>query len=113
MLIRRIVRDNKYRHTSALDTIRRWPSVRRGEEKWIFPFQENADAMFNSSLLFEIGVMKDYAMPLLRDVPHDLPEYSEAYRLMKLLSYFESIPADQIPTTSLLREFLGGSSFHY
>ena len=112
-LLRRIVRDNKYRHTSALDTIRRWPSVRRGEEKWIFPFQENADAMFNSSLLFEIGVMKDYAMPLLRDVPHDLPEYSEAYRLMKLLSYFESIPADQIPTTSLLREFLGGSSFHY
>lgn len=112
-LLRRIVRDYKYRHTSALDTIRRWPSVRRGEEKWIFPFQENADAMFNSSLLFEIGVMKDYALPLLRAVPRNLPEYSEAFRLMRLLSYFESIPANQIPATSLLREFLGGSSFHY
>ncbi len=112
-LVRRIVRDHKYRHTSALDTIRRWPSVRRGEEKWIFPFSENADATFNSSLIFELGVMKAYAEPLLRDVPHDLPQYAEAYRLLRFLDCFEPIPADQIPTTSLLREFLGGSSFRY
>lgn len=112
-LLRRIVRDSKYRNTSALDTMRRWQSVRRGEEKWIFPFQENADAMFNSSLLFELGVMKNYAEPLLKSVPHDVPEYAEAYRLLKFLSYFEPICDDQIPSTSLLREFLGGSSFHY
>lgn len=112
-LLRRIVRDYKYRRTSALESIRRWPSVRRGEEKWIFPFSENADATFNSSLIFELGVMKEYAMPLLREVPRDNVLYSQAYRLMKLLSYFEPIPVDQIPTTSLLREFLGGSSFNY
>lgn len=112
-LLRRIVRDYKYRHTSALDTIRRWPSVRRGEEKWIFPFQENADAMFNSSLIFEIGVMKDYAEPLLRDVPHTAKEYAQAYRLLRFLHYFEPVPTDQVPATSLLREFLGGSSFKY
>lgn len=112
-LLRRIVRDHKYRHTTATQTIRRWPSVRRGEERWIFPFQENADATFNSSLIFELGVMKNYAEPLLRQVPHDSEEYSEAYRLLKFLSYFDPIPADQVPTTSLLREFLGGSSFHY
>ncbi len=112
-LLRRIVRDHKYRHISAIDTIRRWPSVRRGEEKWIFPFSENADATFNSSLIFEIGVMKPYAEPLLREVPKDLEEYAQAYRLLRLLSCFEPIPDSQIPTTSLLREFLGGSSFHY
>ncbi len=112
-LLRRIVRDHKYRNTPAIETIRRWPSVRRGEEKWIFPFSENADATFNSSLIFELGVMKNYAEPLLRDVPHSLREYSEAYRLLRFLSYFREIPADQIPTTSLLREFLGGSSFRY
>lgn len=112
-LLRRIVRDYKYRGTSALESIRRWPSVRRGEEKWIFPFSENADATFNSSLIFELGVMKDYAMPLLREVPRDNIAYAQAYRLMKLLSYFESIPTEQIPSTSLLREFLGGSSFNY
>lgn len=112
-LLRRIVRDSKYRHISALDTIRRWPSVRRGEEKWIFPFSENADATFNSSLIFELGVMKQYAEPVLRELPKDLPEYAEAFRLLRFLSYFEPIPADQIPTTSLLREFLGGSSFRY
>lgn len=112
-LLRRIVRDHKYRHTSAIETIRRWPSVRRGEEKWIFPFQENADAMFNSSLIFELAVMKPYAEPLLRQVPHNNSLYAEAYRLLKLLSYFEPIPAEQVPSTSLLREFLGGSSFHY
>ncbi|MCH5227718.1 MAG: nucleoside kinase [Muribaculaceae bacterium] len=112
-LLRRIVRDYKYRRTSALESIRRWPSVRRGEEKWIFPFSENADATFNSSLIFELGVMKEYALPLLREVPRDNVAYAQAYRLMKLLSYFEPIPADQIPSTSLLREFLGGSSFNY
>lgn len=112
-LLRRIVRDNKYRHTTATESIRRWPSVRRGEEKWIFPFQENADATFNSSLIFELGVMKEYAEPLLRQVPHNSEQYSEAYRLLRLLSYFRPIPADQVPPSSLLREFLGGSSFHY
>lgn len=112
-LLRRIVRDYKYRHTSAQETIRRWPSVRRGEEKWIFPYQENADATFNSSLLFELGVMKAYAEPLLQEVPHDCPEYGEAHRLLRFMSLFRTIPADQIPTTSLLREFLGGSSFKY
>ncbi len=112
-LLRRIVRDYRYRHTSALDTIRRWPSVRRGEEKWIFPFQENADATFNSSLLFELGVMKEYAEPILRQVPHNVAEYANAYRLLRFLEYFDPIPVDQIPPTSLLREFLGGSSFHY
>lgn len=112
-LLRRIVRDHKYRHTSALETIRRWPSVRRGETKWIFPFQENADAMFNSSLIFELGVMKDYVMPLLRDVPRNMPEYAKAVELMRLLDTFDSIPADLLPSTSVLREFLGGSSFHY
>ena len=112
-LLRRIVRDHKYRNTSALDTLRRWPSVRRGEDKWIFPFQENADATFNSSLLFEIAVMKNYAEPLLRSVPHDATEYSEAYRLLSFLSNFLPLPEAQIPGTNLLREFLGGSSFSY
>ncbi len=112
-LLRRIVRDYKYRGTSAADTIRRWPSVRRGEEKWIFPYQENADAMFNSSLIFELGVMKDYADEILRTVPNDVPEYAEAYRLRKFLSYFMPIGMHLIPSTSLLREFLGGSSFKY
>lgn len=112
-LLRRIVRDHKYRSTSALETLKRWPSVRRGEERWIFPYQENADALFNSSLIFEIGVMKNYVEPLLRGVPHNMVEYTEAYRLLKLLSYFVPIEANQIPATSLLREFLGGSSFEY
>ncbi|MCM1291820.1 MAG: nucleoside kinase [Prevotella sp.] len=112
-LVRRIVRDNKYRNTSAEETIRRWPSVRRGEERWIFPYQENADAMFNSSLIYELGVMREYAEPLLREVGHDRPEFAQAYRLMRLLSYFDNIALRQIPSTSLLREFLGGSSFKY
>lgn len=112
-LLRRIVRDNKYRHTPPAETIRRWPSVRRGEDKWIFPFQENADATFNSSLLFEIGVMKTYAEPLLETVPHNIPEYTVAYRLLRFLHIFRSIPERQVPLTSLLREFLGGSSFRY
>ncbi len=112
-LLRRIIRDHKYRGTSAEETIRRWPSVRRGEEKWIFPFQENADAMFNSSLLFELSVIRDYAESVLRSVPSDVPEYAEAYRLRKFLSYFLPISPSVIPSTSLLREFLGGSSFKY
>ena len=112
-LLRRIIRDYKYRGTSAEETIRRWPSVRRGEEKWIFPYQENADAMFNSSLIFELGVMKDEAESVLRGVASDVPEYAEAYRLRKFLSYFLPILSHPVPSTSLLREFLGGSSFRY
>lgn len=112
-LLRRIIRDHKYRGSSAVESIRRWPSVRRGEEKWIFPYQENADSTFNSSLLFELGVMKDYGEAILRDVPNDAPEYAEAYRLRRFLSYFKQIPDRDVPPTSLLREFLGGSSFHY
>ena len=112
-LLRRIIRDHKYRGVSALETIARWQSVRSGEEKWIFPYQENADATINSSLLFELGVMKEYAEPLLKQVPHNVPEYAEAWRLRALLSYFLPISEKDIPSTSLLREFLGGSSFHY
>lgn len=112
-LLRRIIRDAKYRGTSALETIRRWPSVRRGEERWIFPYQENADSMFNSSLLFELGVIKDEAEGLLRKVPTTAPEYAEAYRLRRFLDCFLPISDRRIPSTSLLREFLGGSSFHY
>lgn len=112
-LLRRIIRDHKYRGVSALDTIARWQSVRSGEEKWIFPYQENADATINSSLLFELGVMKEYAEPLLKQVPHNVPEYAEAWRLRALLSYFIPISEKDIPSTSLLREFLGGSSFRY
>jgi uridine kinase len=87
--------------------------VRRGEDRWIFPFQENADAMFNSSLLFEIAVIRDYAMPVLLSVPRNCAEYAEASRLLKFLHYFHSLPENEIPPTSLLREFLGGSSFKY
>lgn len=112
-LLRRIIRDFKYRGTSAADTIRRWPSVRRGEERWIFPYQENADSTFNSSLLFELGVIKEYAEDVLKTVPRDIPEYGEAYRLRRFLSYFSPIGDLHIPSTSLLREFLGGSSFNY
>ena len=112
-LLRRIIRDSKYRGVSAESTIKRWPSVRRGEEKWIFPYQENADAMFNSSLLFELGVIKEYGEEVLKHVPRNIPEYGEAYRLRCFLNYFTPISDQMIPSTSLLREFLGGSSFHY
>ncbi|MBQ7531081.1 MAG: nucleoside kinase [Paludibacteraceae bacterium] len=112
-LIRRIVRDYRYRGYSARDTINRCPSVRRGEVKWIYPFQEEADAMFNSSLLFELAVLKRHAEPILADVPKYCDEYAEAHRLLKFLSYFESIPEKEIPPTSFLREFVGGSSFRY
>ena len=112
-LLRRIIRDYKYRGVSAQETIRRWPSVRRGENKWIFPYQENADAMFNTAMLFELAVIREQAIPVLEQVPENCVEYAEAYRLLKFLRYIKPIPAAQIPPTSLLREFLGGSSFKY
>ena len=112
-LLRRIIRDYKYRNYSAEETISRWGSVRKGEDKWIFPYQEYADAMFNSALLFELAVLKDYAEPILRKVPNNRPEYSESHRLLRFLEYFVSVPDQEIPPTSLLREFLGGSSFRY
>ena len=112
-LLRRIIRDYKYRGVDARETIRRWPSVRAGENKWIFPFQENADVMFNSAMLFELAVIKQQAEPLLEQVPENCSEYSEAYRLLKFLKYIKPIPNTDIPPTSLLREFLGGSSFKY
>ena len=112
-LLRRIVRDYKYRGISAQETIRRWPSVRAGENRWIFPYQENADVMFNTAMLFELAVIKQQAEPLLELVPENCDEYSEAYRLLKFLKYIRPIPNRQLPPTSLLREFLGGSSFKY
>lgn len=112
-LLRRIIRDNKYRGVSAQETIHRWPSVRAGENKWIFPFQENADAMLNTAMLYELAVIKTQAEPLLQQVPENSEEYAEAYRLLKFLKYFKGIPYNNLPPTSLLREFLGGSSFHY
>lgn len=112
-LLRRIIRDSKYRSCSAEATILRWDSVRAGEDKWIFPYQENADAMFNSALIFELAVLKDHAEQALRKVPENSPAYSDARRLLRFLRYFVSLPSDQIPPTSLLREFLGGSSFKY
>ena len=110
-LLRRIVRDYKYRSVDARSSIARWPSVRRGEEKWIFPYQENADAMLNSSLLFELAVIKEQAETVLRQVPTNVPEYAEASRLLRFLRYFKPISDNTIPSTSLIREFLGGSSF--
>ena len=112
-LLRRILRDYKYRGYSALETIKRWSSVRRGEEKYIFPFQEEADVMFNSALLFELGIIKKYVMPIIEEIQETQQEYSEARRLLKFLSYFKVIPEDEVPPTSILREFLDGSSFDY
>ena len=112
-LIRRMVRDYTYRGYSAQQTISRWDSVRRGEDKWIFPFQENADVMFNSAMIYELAAIRQHAEPILMQVPKTVPEYSEAYRLLKFLSYFNHITDRELPPTSLLREFLGGSSFRY
>lgn len=112
-LLRRIVRDYKYRGCSAQETIRRWPSVRAGENKWIFPYQEQADIMFNTALLFELAVIKPQAEEVLEQVPENCEEYAEAYRLRKFLKYFAPLPFRNLPPTSLLREFLGGSSFKY
>lgn len=112
-LLRRITRDHKYRNYSAQDTIGRWASVRAGEEKWIFPYQENADAMFNSAMIFEIAVIKDMVAPLLEEVPEDSPQYAKACQLKDFLKLFKTIPSQNLPPTSLVREFIGGSSFHY
>ena len=112
-LLRRIVRDYKYRNYSAKETIARCPSVVRGEQKWVYPFQEEADVMFNSALIFEFAVLKRHAEPILAEVPKFCEEYTEAHRLLKFLQYFVPVPEKEIPPTSLLREFVGGSSFHY
>ncbi len=112
-LLRRMVRDNRFRGYSAADTISRWNSVRRGEDKWIFPFQENADALINTAMIYELAAIRRHAEPVLRRVPKSAPEYAEAYRLLKFLSYFNYITDRELPPTSLLREFLGGSSFRY
>lgn len=112
-LLRRLVRDYRYRGYSAVNTLSRWQSVRHGEDKWIFPFQENADAMFNSAMIYELAALRRYAEPILMQVPNNVPEYSEANRLLKFLSYINYINDSELPPTSLLREFLGGSSFKY
>lgn len=112
-LIRRLVRDYHYRNYSAIDTLSRWNSVRRGEDKWIFPYQENADVMFNSAIIYELAALRRYAEPILMQVPKKAAEYAEASRLLKFLSYFNYISDRELPPTSLLREFLGGSSFKY
>ena len=112
-LLRRITRDYATRGSNAYATIARWGSVRRGEEKHIFPYQENADVMFNSSLFYEISVLRPFVEPILREVPDTVPEYGEASRLLKFLDNFTPVKPDEIPPTSLLREFIGGSSFKY
>ncbi|HCG58707.1 MAG TPA: nucleoside kinase, partial [Lachnospiraceae bacterium] len=110
-LLRRIVRDQRTRGTSAKNTIAMWKSVRRGEENYIFPFQESADVMFNSALIYELGVLRLYAEPMLFSIREDEPEYTEAKRLLKFLDYFLPIPPDDIPKNSLVREFIGGGTF--
>ena len=112
-LLRRIIRDYRFRGYSAKDTIARWPSVRRGEDKWIFPYQENADAMFNSAMLYELAALRKFAEPILAEVRESDNENAEAYRLLRFLRYFNYIPDVGLPGTSLLREFLGGGSFRY
>ena len=112
-LLRRMLRDSKYRGYPAVETIQRWGSVRQGEEEWIFPYQENADVMFNSSLFYELAALKPHVEPLLRAVPQNIKEYSEARRLLRFLEYIVPLPDDELPPTSVVREFLGGSSFKY
>ena len=112
-LLRRIIRDYRFRGYSAEDTINRWPSVRRGEDKWIFPYQENADAMFNSAMLYELAALRKFAEPILAQVPESSKANAEAYRLLRFLRYFNYIPTEELPGTSLLREFLWGGSFKY
>ena len=112
-LIRRIVRDNNFRGYSAIESLRRWASVRKGEEKWIFPYQENADIMFNSAMLCELSLFKRHAVPLLEQVPENADERTEAIRLLKLFSYFAAISEKDVPHFSILREFFGGSVFEY
>lgn len=112
-LLRRLIRDYRYRSYSAIDTLSRWQSVRNGENKWIFPYQENADVMFNSAMMYELPALRRYAEPILSQVPNSAPEYAEAHRLLKFLRYFSYVNDRELPPTSLLREFLGGSSFKY
>lgn len=112
-LVRRIIRDFNFRNYSAQQTIARWASVRAGEDKWIFPYQENADVMFNSSMLYEFAVFRSHIEPILNMVPGDCEEYAEAHRLLKFIRYFTPIRDNEIPPTSLMREFIGGSSFKY
>ncbi|WP_099463922.1 MULTISPECIES: nucleoside kinase [Parabacteroides] len=112
-LLRRIIRDYRFRGYSAQETISRWPSVRRGEDKWIFPYQENADAMFNSAMLYELAALRRFAEPILSEVKESDRTNAEAYRLLRFLRYFNYIPDEELPGTSLLREFLGGGSFRY
>jgi uridine kinase len=112
-LLRRIIRDYNYRGYSAVATIGRWGKVMEGEEKWIFPYQENADVVFNSAMLFEICVLKKFAEPILSEVPENVPEYQEVHRLLSFLDYFAMVPEVELPLNSLLREFLGGSTFKY
>ena len=108
-LLRRMIRDARTRGASAQDTIRMWPSVRKGEEENIFTYQEEADAMFNSALIYELAVLKQYVEPLLFGIPKDCPEYTEAKRLLKFLDYFIGVSSEDIPKNSILREFIGGS----
>lgn len=112
-LLRRIIRDYRFRGYSAKETIARWPSVRRGEDKWIFPYQENADAMFNSAMLYELAALRKFAEPILSEIRECDQENAEAYRLLRFLRYFNYVPDTGLPGTSLLREFLGGGSFRY
>ena len=112
-LIRRMVRDHRYRGYTALETLKRWESVLSGEQRHIVPYQEEADVMFNSALAYELGALKQQAVPLLAEVQSKYPEHSKALRLLKFFSYVQAIPTREIPPTSILREFLGGSSFKY
>ena len=110
-LVRRIVRDNQFRSHDALQTLKLWPAVRRGEEINIFPFQEQAEVMFNTALIYEMSILRRYAEPLLEKIPTEQPEYLEARRLLGFLRHFRMAPEDQVPLTSILREFIGRSSF--
>ena len=112
-LLRRIVRDYRYRGKSAVETLSQWASVRRGEERWVFPYQENADRVFNSAMVYELAALRRFAEPLLMEVPANVPEYSEAQRLLRFLRMIHYIRIDKLPGTSLIREFLGGSAFRY
>lgn len=109
--IRRIVRDHQFRAYSALNTIKTWPNVNKGEQQNIFPFQEDADSIFNTSLIYELAVLKHKAMALLKEITNDVPEYAEAQRLMDILKNFKEIPEDIVPANSLVKEFLGGGDF--
>ena len=109
--LRRMVRDYNFRGYTALHTLKMWKSVNRGEQKNIFPFQEEADCMFNSSIVYELSALKKYALPLLEEITNDNPEYSEARRLISMLQYFDTVEPDWIPNNSLLREFIGGSIY--